>query len=41
LKNQRSSQAYNHRGITYESKGILDKAKADFAKADELEKAGK
>jgi hypothetical protein len=41
LKNQRPSQAYNHPGITYQSQGKLDKAKADFAKADELEKAGK
>ncbi len=38
--NPKYAEAYRHRGIVYKIKGQLDKAEADFAKANELEKAG-
>jgi hypothetical protein len=34
------ASAYSNRGVTYKSQGKLDKAEADFAKADRLEKSG-
>jgi Flp pilus assembly protein TadD len=36
----RNALAYNNRRIAYQSPGKLDEAKANFAQAEELKKAG-
>ncbi len=33
-------RSYHNRGVAYQKKGELEKAKADFAKAEELERKG-
>ena len=38
--NPRDADAYYNRGLSYKSKGKLRKAKADFAKANQLNKPG-
>jgi Tfp pilus assembly protein PilF len=38
--NPNNADAHYNRGVSYQSKGQLRKAKADFRKADRLRKAG-